>query len=77
MYGMPRSPKWTPEQDALLVEAVGKKTSLQRLVVRFGKPAGAIRSRAKELGLEITKLARAPKENTKPKSRWAASKPRR
>jgi hypothetical protein len=76
MYGTPRSAKWTPEQDVLLTEALRKRTSLQRLVVRFNRSAGTIKARAAELGLEIPKPVRAPREDTRSKARWAAAKPR-
>ena len=69
-------PGWTPETDALLIEALRQNTSLQRLVVRFKKSAGSIRARANDFGLKLPIRARAPKEQTEEK-RWVASKPRR
>ena len=68
--------KWTPEEDALLTEALRKKTSIQRLAVRFNKSCSSIKTRAIELGLEVPKPVQAPKEQAESK-RWVPSKLKR
>jgi hypothetical protein len=49
---------WTPEQDEALKEAIAEGVSLQRLAVRFKRPAAALSNRARFLGIQIKKVQR-------------------
>jgi hypothetical protein len=53
---------WTHEEDAVLTHAVAQGVSLQRLAIRLYRSKGSIRTRARELGLEIKVVKRLPVE---------------
>ena len=72
---MKKGGNWTPEQDASLKLALQQKTSIQRLAVRFNVPQGALKSRARALGLDLP--ARPKTHTIGNRSRWVAKRPRK
>ncbi len=53
--------EWTAEDDAVVKEC-GPKISVQRLAVRLNRSQSSVKSRARTLGVETTKLVRLTRQ---------------